>query len=653
MRAFFLSTRNVHTVGHPVEEDNMKEAIIIGVDFGTTFSGVAWCYTGDPTEIRTIGSWPSNPKNLKKVPSVIQYGTKDARRFRWGFEVKPEAENPLRWFKLLLNEQGPRANNVSNRAPSTQNLSETHRGDANQLADLLNTIASLPQDKTALAVVTDYLTGIYKHTRDTLDKHYPQSFSRSIGKDIALEFCLTVPAIWTDAAKDLTLQAARAAGMSESPVRIKTVSEPEAAAVHCLKTFEATKDSLKVGDVYVIADCGGGTVDLISYEVASVEPRLQVHECVGGTGGLCGSTALNRRFKALVKERIGTREWENMSTIARSNTMLHFDEYLKPTFCPAESSNEEDDEFDVDSYPCHVPGVAADPARGIIPAGYLMLTTEEMKGIFEPTFLEITTLVQQQITAAERKTEAPVTGVLLVGGFGSSPYLHKHLSSNLKGVDGNPVKVLQPPEAWTAIARGAVSYALSLREVREGILPLGSGLVGSRIARFSYGVSADEPFIPGLHPSNKMYFNRLCGDFWCRDRMQWFVKKNARIPDGEDIEVELEQPCATGVGPEQLIFPQEILTCDLDEPPIEADSEDVRHLLTFTADLNDVSRRKHFILRKAAHGQGTYFAIPLSMLMKYESGCLEFSTAVGGKTMGKGSVDYDHEAPQRMLQLGF
>lgn len=79
--------------------------------------------------------------------------------------------------------------------------------------------------------------------------------------------------------------------------------------------------------------------------------------------------------------------------------------------------------------------------------------------------------------------------------------------------------------SWTAIARGAVSYGLSVREVREGIVPSGSGTVGSRIARFSYGVAADEPFLPGLHPSNKMYYSSLSGSFWCRGRMQWFVKK--------------------------------------------------------------------------------------------------------------------------------
>ena len=102
------------------------------------------------------------------------------------------------------------------------------------------------------------------------------------------------------------------------------------------------------------------------------------------------------------------REWENMSTIARFNTMLHFDEFLKPGFCPPEFSDEEDDDFDIESYHCPVPGVASDPTRGIH-GGHLVLTTEEMKGIFEPTFLEITTLVQQQISAAETKTEAPIT----------------------------------------------------------------------------------------------------------------------------------------------------------------------------------------------------------------------------------------------------
>lgn len=622
---------------------DIKQAFIIGVDFGTTYSGVAWCYTGDPKSIRTIKSWPPNSNQTsEKVPSVIQYGARDSSRYKWGFEVTSEAQNPLRWFKLLLNERSP--GTISGRAPTTPpNLSETHSGDSQQLSMLLKTISALPEDKTPVGVVTDYLRGIYQHTRDTLEKAFPRSFISGIGTDIGLEFVLTVPAIWNDAAKDLTLQAARAAGMNESYVKIKTVSEPEAAAVHCLKIYNQSRDSLKPGDVYVIADCGGGTVDLISYEITSVEPRLRVDECVGGTGGLCGSTALNRRFEILVKERLGIQQWENMSSVSRSHTMRHFDEYLKPTFCPPEFTDEEDDDFDIETFHSPVPGVPDDTTRGVH-GGHLVLSTEEMKSIFDPTFVQIRDLVQQQISAAEAKTGAPVTGVLLVGGFGSSAYLFKYLSANLRAMDGNPVKILQPPDAWSAIACGAVSYGLSVRDVREGFAPAGSGTVGSRLARFSYGVTASEPFFPGLHPSNKMYFSPLTGSFWCRGRMQWFVKKDERIEDGKDIQIELARHCSIDAERDQLVFPERVYACDLARAPRDVEHKDVHHLLTFTADLNDTSR-EFFKRKDSVLGEGAYYEIPLGMIMRLESGCLEFSCTVGGRTMGKGSANYDHEAP--------
>jgi hypothetical protein len=38
-----------------------------------------------------------------------------------------------------------------------------------------------------------------------------------------------------------------------------------------------------VGDAFVLCDAGGGTVDLISYEVDSVTP-LELKELVPGTG---------------------------------------------------------------------------------------------------------------------------------------------------------------------------------------------------------------------------------------------------------------------------------------------------------------------------------------------------------------------------------
>lgn len=42
--------------------------------------------------------------------------------------------------------------------------------------------------------------------------------------------------------------------------------------------------TLKTGDSFVVCDAGGGTVDLISYEVSALTPNLELKELVPGTG---------------------------------------------------------------------------------------------------------------------------------------------------------------------------------------------------------------------------------------------------------------------------------------------------------------------------------------------------------------------------------
>ena len=97
-----------------------------------------------------------------------------------------------------------------------------------------------------------------------------------------------------------------------------------------------------------------------------------------------------------------------MTTVARNNTLLYFDEFLKPTFCPQEYSDEEDDEFETETYHCPVPGVRQDLRRRI-QGGHLLLSSEEMKDIFEPTLEEIVALVQKQISQAESQSGSMVT----------------------------------------------------------------------------------------------------------------------------------------------------------------------------------------------------------------------------------------------------
>jgi hypothetical protein len=63
-----------------------------------------------------------------------------------------------------------------------------------------------------------------------------------------------------------------------------------------------------VGKKFVVCDAGGGTVDLITYEIARLN-KLELKEMTEGTGGKCGSSILNQRFRRYLKRTHGEEYW--------------------------------------------------------------------------------------------------------------------------------------------------------------------------------------------------------------------------------------------------------------------------------------------------------------------------------------------------------
>lgn len=59
------------------------------------------------------------------------------------------------------------------------------------------------------------------------------------------------------------------------------IKEPEAAALHILTSHD---HAFQAGDGFVVCDAGGGTVDLITYEILRVKPQLELIELVPGSG---------------------------------------------------------------------------------------------------------------------------------------------------------------------------------------------------------------------------------------------------------------------------------------------------------------------------------------------------------------------------------
>ncbi|KAL4760931.1 uncharacterized protein BDW70DRAFT_160350 [Aspergillus foveolatus] len=76
-------------------------SIVIGVDCGTTFSGISWTLGGSINDIEVLSQWPGGGNRTSvKVPPNISY--KDGN-IQWGYQIGQFPER-LRGIKLLLDE---------------------------------------------------------------------------------------------------------------------------------------------------------------------------------------------------------------------------------------------------------------------------------------------------------------------------------------------------------------------------------------------------------------------------------------------------------------------------------------------------------------------------------------------------------------------
>ncbi|KAI1035850.1 hypothetical protein LB505_003854 [Fusarium chuoi] len=605
------------------EQTPLNDRLIVGVDFGTTFSGVAAVYTSTPDDIEIIKTWPGgNGITSDKVPTEIAYdfppnapqGTEPT--VKWGFQFKPE-ESRLRCIKLFLDR--------SQKLPF--------------YVSPLDTAAQLKRfNKNVVDAVSDYLTQIYKHTMDTLTRRYGESFMAST----KVEFVLTCPAVWSDAAKNTTLQAAERAGMGLRS-EIQMISEPEAAAVYTLKAIQP--NHLNVGDNFIVCDAGGGTVDLIAYKIISLKP-LRVEESAVGTGGLCGSAFLNYRFEEHVRGRLGQTRFDEMKAKKGKTWQMglrYFEEFVKRNF--NEDEHQEVNVPYVYPYPYldptdlpSFPGLPDDEEAGL-DSGFLVMTAEQVKDIFEPVVKEVCDLVQGQVTGLRSKGGI-VSGIVLVGGFGQSDYLYRRLKNHFTSAAPPPyserpthananstqeagsIEVMQPVYAWTAVVRGAVLRGL------EG------NMVISRKSRMHYGTSYATVYDEDKHSVSERYWSPLWERWMVSDRMQWHIAKGEALSPLAPIAFHYTRNFRPG---QSLIVTDDLIACDADEPPA-AYTRDLIHVCTLTTDLNAVPRS---LFTRLTTTRGVEFDnLDFTLEMRVESAGLGFELKVDGVRYGRVEAEF-------------
>ncbi|KAF9191421.1 hypothetical protein BGZ50_009375 [Haplosporangium sp. Z 11] len=459
---------------------NQTYPIIMAIDWGTTYSSMAYAYQQDG-EVHEVSTWPKQSHNYPKVPTCNLYGPDSKEILEWGYPAKLAMSKPPFKHHVLLSKYKLHLDESS--APH----------------------APLPNGLTVVDAIADYLRLFHAHVVQAALKGFGSAFEQH-----HIQYCLSVPAMWTDHAKALMRQAALQAGMitpMDPPHRLLLISEPEAAALYCEKKCD--QFSIGPGQRFMICDAGGGTVDLIVFEVA-VGPHggRTLREVTRGSGHSCGSIFLDERMEVLLRRKFS--KWKEHGLTARNwlqlmDTFIH---NVKPLF------------DGIDDQYINMPAVLGradmnDYEIGL-EDGVLTVTAEEMRReVFDPVVDDVLKLIHNQL----QQTGFQCNAILLVGGFGCSSYLQTRVRSEFGSMVG---LIAVPPRAELAVVRGAAIAGIAPRTV------------AARVARRWYGVDSLMIYEPGCDLPHKEIRDRD-GIIRAKDRFSVYVMPGQQIGVDECI----------------------------------------------------------------------------------------------------------------------
>ncbi|OQE47198.1 hypothetical protein PENCOP_c001G01352 [Penicillium coprophilum] len=585
----------------------VDDVLVIGIDFGTTFSGAAWATLDDfeNNEINVITSWPDHGRDEAKAPSKLLY---EDGKVTWGFGVPGDAD-PIRWFKLLLLRE--------------EDLSDEVR----QSEFVLRARKMLRETgKSATDLVADYLKGLWQHTLETIYK----TRTETVVDAYIFNVVVTVPAIWKGYARDAMEEAFEKAGILEDrPAGATTLAfapEPEAAA---LVTLCEQEKYMKPDDVYLICDAGGGTVDLITYRVGSVEP-IQIHEAVVGTGGLCGGIFVDEAFEAICKNRLG-RRWGNLSQTGINSIMkTEWEDSIKAGYKPRDDGREFIVPIPAEAFKG---GSINDTSRSpVIKNARIHFSSSDIEKAFTSVFSDIEKLVDEQIRSANEKGLS-VKKIILVGGLGSSPYLYDHLRSRYvrHRIDIMQANGMRPR---TAICRGAVVKGFLDAPHATGATDAPLSVV-STIARQSLGVVYATEYDEAVHLARDRYWDNHEGIWRASKQMEWYLRKGDDVLKARPVRHDFYRSYKSEDEFDDMITTI-IMQCDDNDPPSRHNTS-VKELCRIHVSLEGISYSS-LESYKGENGQALKkFSYDLEMVPSGAS--TEFAVWYQGRKLGSGQAD--------------
>jgi hypothetical protein len=443
----------------------MQPRVVVAVDLGTTFTGFAYAHSSQPEQVFTNCDWPMQDVRYCKTRNALYYsGAPQRRLVAWGWPAQ----------QCAIKDQRKRFGNLMCKFRELFGADRELKKDPDDAGRILcqfnllleNAQASvdLPSGLTAREVVSDYLRALGDFIVQHLKKRYGRR--RICKRDI--QWCVTVPATWSDSARRQLhecMEQAELVGAGRFPLVL--VPEREAAAWY---SYTALADrglvEIHPGEKFLVADVGGRSTDVVVHERVNRTGALELREVTARSGAACGSADIDSNFLKCVHRRICClRELSTQHPTALPS-ILQWWEQTKRTFKGTPT-------WDLVLPRKVARAWAASDGYVYHRSCYncIHFSVEEILSCFDPVVDKILDLIAVQMAEAKA-----VKVIVMVGGLSGSPYLMKRI----RGRFG--CQVVRPLNPGSAVCQGAVLRTKTIK---------------SRILTRTYGLQLFRDFQPG------------------------------------------------------------------------------------------------------------------------------------------------------------
>uniref|UniRef100_A0A2K6ENI1 Heat shock protein family A (Hsp70) member 12B n=2 Tax=Propithecus coquereli TaxID=379532 RepID=A0A2K6ENI1_PROCO len=531
-------------------------SVVVAIDFGTTSSGYAFSFANDPETIHMMRKWEGGDPGVahQKTPTCLLL-TPEGAFHSFGYtardyyhDLDPEEARDWLYFEKFK--------------------MKIHSATDLTLKTQLEAVNG--KKMPALEVFAHALRFFKEHALQELREQCP-----SLPEKDTVRWVLTVPAIWKQPAKQFMREAAYLAGLvsRENAEQLLIALEPEAASVYCRKlrlhqlmdlssrapgggrlgerrsidsSFRQAREQLRrsrhsrtflvesgvgelwaemqAGDRYMVADCGGGTVDLTVHQLE--QPHGTLKELYKASGGPYGAVGVDLAFEQLLCRIFGE---DFIATFKRQRPAAWVDltiafEARKRTAGPHRAGALNISlpfsfiEFYRKQRGHNVETALRRSSVNFVKwssQGMLRMSCEAMNELFQPT---VSGIIQHIEALLARPEVQGVKLLFLVGGFAESAVL-QHAVQMALGARG--LRVVVPHDVGLTILKGAVLF---------GQAP---GVVRVRRSPLTYGVGVLNRFVAGRHPPEKLLVRD--GRRWCTDVFERFVAAEQSVALGEEV----------------------------------------------------------------------------------------------------------------------